>query len=202
MSKLWSVGRLQVYKSNAQLYSSSIVFGQKKIGFTANFRFFSYLVSIFAVQNIMEFKMKKVITALLLSIICFCSVLYAGHDVHITFQQLPNKAQQFIQEHFPNNKIAIAKKEIELASKSYDVIFTNGDKLEFGSNGNWTEIKCRNGAVPTAVIPQQILNYVNSTYPDNLIIEIERKRGYYEIKLSNRAEIKFDRRFNVIDIAF
>lgn len=89
---------------------------------------------------------------------------YAGHDKPITFDKLPAKAQQFIKTHFVNKKIAIAKKEVEFIGKSYDVIFTNGDKVEFSGDGNWTEVKCKYSEVPSAIVPKQILDYVAQNY--------------------------------------
>ena len=44
---------------------------------------------------------------------------------------MPQTAQTFIKTHFPDNKVAMAKMETDWFDKSYDVIFTNGDKLEF-----------------------------------------------------------------------
>ncbi len=147
--------------------------------------------------------MKTKILFLAIAIMLLSSaVIHAGYDKPIRFEQLPSKAQQFIKTHFPNSKIAIAKKEIEFIGCSYDVIFTNGDKLEFGKNGNWTEISCKYTKVPIEIIPPEILKYVKNNYPDEYVIEIDRKNNYYEINLSNRVEVEFSKRFEIIDIDF
>ena len=46
--------------------------------------------------------------------------------------------------------------ETDWFDKSYDVIFTNGDKLEFDKKGVWTEVNCKYSAVPVAVVPDAI----------------------------------------------
>ena len=120
-------------------------------------------------------------------------------DKAIPPSRLPKAALQTISAHLPGRKIAIAKVESELFSKSYTVIFTNGEKIEFDKSGDWTEVKCKSG-VPTQIVPSAIRTYVKNNYPDASIIQIERKRNEYEVKLSNRWEITFDSQMRVIDI--
>ena len=97
-------------------------------------------------------------------------------------------------------KHKFAKMETDWLDKSYDVIFTDGNKLEFDKQGNWKEINCKYSAVPAGVIPAQILKYVSENYPDAKVLKIERDKKDYEVKLSNRWELKFDLQFNLIDI--
>ena len=125
---------------------------------------------------------------------------HAGHDKPVTFSQLPTLTQQFIKKNFPHHKIALAKKESELMHHSYDVIFTTGDEMEFRQNGEWKKIKCRSSAVPAGIVPAPIVNYVRKNYQGAQIMEIGRKNNYYEVNLSNRLEIKFNKKFQVIEI--
>lgn len=76
----------------------------------------------------------------------------------------------------------------------------NGEKLEFDKAGEWTEVQCRQSEVPAQIIPKAIRNYVKTNYPAAKILQIERDKKEYEIKLSNRWEIKFDSKMRVIDI--
>ena len=68
--------------------------------------------------------------------------------------------------------------------------------------GNWEEVNCKYSSVPTAIIPAAIQKYVTTNYPDAKILKIERDKKDYEVKLSNRTELKFDLKFNLIDIDF
>ncbi len=143
--------------------------------------------------------MKKLIF-LLVCLFSIQTMAFADSDKPIQIGQLPTKAQQFISTHFKAHKVALAKMESGLFHKSYDVIFTNGEKLEFDSSGNWTEVKCEKTKVPAAVIPSAIASYVKENYPEASILKIERDSREYEIELSNRLEITFDTQFRVTDI--
>ena len=135
--------------------------------------------------------MKK-LAFLLAGLVVFQAAAFASDDKPIQVSELPT--------HFPDHKVAMAKVDSELFEKSYEVVFTNGDKVEFDRSGEWTEVQYRNGAVPSAIVPAEITKYVAANYPDAFIRSIERDRHDYEVKLSNRWEIKFDLNFNVIDL--
>jgi len=124
--------------------------------------------------------------------------LNASNDRPVTFEQLPQKAQQFIKQHFSNLQISIAKQDMDLTDKNYDVIFVNGDKIEFNSNGEWTNIDCKYGNVPDSAIPSEILNYVKTYHKDLTIIKIEKDRRNYEVKLKNKIELIFDYKYNFV----
>lgn len=143
--------------------------------------------------------MKKVLI-LLVCLFTLQTVAWADNDKPIRITQLPKQAQSFIKSYFANSKVALAKMETDWLDKSYDVIFTNGDKLEFDKKGAWTEINCKYSSVPIDVIPEPIRKYVSTNYSDAKVLKIEKDKHDYEVKLSNGLEIKFDLKFNVIDI--
>ncbi len=124
----------------------------------------------------------------------------ADEDKPVQVSQLPQKAQQFIQQNFASSKVALAKMDAEFLDKSYDVIFTNGNKVEFDRSGNWTEVDCKQGDVPTAIVPQAIREQVSTSYPDATIRKIERDRSRYEVKLSNGWELEYDTKFRLVDM--
>lgn len=126
--------------------------------------------------------------------------VYADDDKPIQFSELPQTAQQFVKQNFADKKVALAKMESDFFGKNYDVIFVNGDKVEFDRSGNWEKIKCKYSQVPTSLIPNQILVYVRDNYPDSKIIELEKERNTYEAKLSNSWELKFNKNFELIDL--
>ena len=117
---------------------------------------------------------------LLLLFVCLFTlqtIARADDDKPIQVSQMPQKAQQFIKQHFAGSNIAMAKVESDFLQKSYDVIFTDGNKVEFDKKGNWTEVNCKFS-----------------------VVKIERDKTDYEVKLSNGWELKFDSKFNLIDI--
>lgn len=135
--------------------------------------------------------MKKILL-LLVCLFSLQTVVRADDDRPIAVTQLPASAQQFIKKHFAGNQVAFAKMEKDWFSKSYDVTFTNGNKLEFDEKGEWTEVDCKYTSVPVAIVPKAIADYVAQNYKDVRILKIDRDTRDYEVKLSNRLELKFD----------
>lgn len=144
--------------------------------------------------------MKK-LTFILICLFTLCAItLRADNEKPIQVNQLPAAAQQFIKQHFADRKIVLAKMETELMSKSYEVIFADGDHIDFDGKGNWEEVDCKFSSVPTAVVPVRIMDYVRANYPDETVKKIEKDRREYEVKLSNRVELSFDLKYNLTDI--
>lgn len=144
--------------------------------------------------------MKKIILALaaIFSIGVFSAS--ADNDKIINKNQLPAKAQQFISEHFDGVDLSYAKEERDILKKSYEVRLANGIKLEFSDKGVWEEIDCQFSEVPAEIIPVEIKKYIDENFAGEKVISIERNRLNYEVKLSNRLELKFDKEFNIYDI--
>lgn len=144
--------------------------------------------------------MKKIILALaaIFSIGVFSAS--ADNDKIINKNQLPAKAQQFISEHFDGVDLSYAKEERDILKKSYEVRLANGVKLEFSDKGVWEEVDCQFSEVPAEIIPVEIKKYIDENFAGEKVISIERNRLNYEVKLSNRLELKFDKEFNIYDI--
>lgn len=147
--------------------------------------------------------MKRFLKVSIAALLCLFVVsvnAVASNDKPIEVSQLPQAAQQILKKDFAKMKVALAKMESGLFDTSYDIIFTNGDKVEFDRNGNWTELKCKYSQVPVRLIPAAISNYVKKNYPSAKILEIERDRSEYDVKLSTGMEITFNKKFQVTDI--
>ena len=144
--------------------------------------------------------MKKIIIIALAVFSLGILTANADNDRLIVKESLPKKAQLFIDSNFKNSKITYVKDERDFLERSYEVLFADGTKVEFDRNGEWKEVDCRRSSVPTAIVPAKILNYVNNSYPGVKVIQIERDRIDYEVKLSNNLELTFNKKFNIIDI--
>ena len=150
-------------------------------------------------SNFQKMNIMKKLLFLLLSVFTL-QVAQADNDKPITFDKLPAKAQTFIKQNFPTEKVAFTKMEKGFLDTSYDVVFVNGNGVEFDKNGEWTELDCKRSSVPTKAVPAQITKFVKESHPNATILKLERDRYTYEVKLSNFWEIKFDKQFNVIDM--
>lgn len=144
--------------------------------------------------------MKKFFLVALTLFVALSNVNADERDRVITKEQLPAAAQTLLATHFSDLKISLVKEDREFISRNYEVIFADGTKVEFTRNGEWKEVDCRRNAVPAALIPAEIKNFVAERYPDAKIIQIDRDSNDYEVKLSNKLELTFDKKFNIIDI--
>lgn len=124
----------------------------------------------------------------------------ADNNRIIAKDNLPQKSRQFIDRYFGDIKITYVKEERDFLEKSYEVMFADGTKVEFSRNGEWKDVDCRKSSVPSPIVPVRIMKYVKEHYPDVKIMQIERDKNDYELKLSNRLELTFDNKYNIIDI--
>ena len=60
--------------------------------------------------------------------------------------------------------------------------------------------RSRASVAGVSVIPAAIRKYISENYSDVKVLKIERDKKEYEVKLSNKWELKFDLQFNLIDI--
>ena len=118
----------------------------------------------------------------------------------INVSQLPEKAQTFLTTYFPEAKVSLARKEFDVTELSYDVIFTNGSKVEFDRKGEWTEVDCLTQPLPAGIVPATIEKVIKEQYPDTKATKIERDRREIDVKLSNRVELTFNKKMQLIDI--
>lgn len=144
--------------------------------------------------------MKRIFILLLTILPLISSTARAEKDRPITFEQLPQKAQQFIQKYFAEEKIAFAKSERDFFEMDYLVVFTSGKKIEFLRSGDWEKVDCRYSAVPAELVPEAIANKVKEMYPDAIICVIDKENNYTEVDLNNGLDLKFDKKYNLIAI--
>jgi hypothetical protein len=143
----------------------------------------------------------KKIVAIIVCLLTIHISAVASDDKPINFNQLPAESQQLIKKHFPEQSIALVKMERDFFDKSYEVIFTNGNKIEFDRRGSWLEIDCKYTHLPEDLIPIQIRVYVSKNYPNIKIYKIEKEeRNGHEVGLANGVNLEFDSRYNLIDI--
>ena len=120
-------------------------------------------------------------------------------DKPVTFNQLPAPAQTFINANYPNEKVSYATVDDDFFLPDYNVMLANGVKIQFEHSGALEKIESRTG-IPAELVPYQIRDYVKIHYPDATFVQYKIGKRSYEVKLSNRLEIKFNKNFNVIEI--
>lgn len=108
--------------------------------------------------------------------------------------EVPAAIQQFLNANFPSAQIAKVERENSGFGVEYEIKLSNGVKIDFDRGNNWEHVDCKKSAVnvPARIVPKSIASYVRRNYPQTQIIEIERERYGYDVKLSNRLELEFD----------
>ncbi len=124
----------------------------------------------------------------------------SGEDRPITFDKLPEPAQKFIKANFAGEKTALITKDKDIIAPDYEVTFVSGTSLEFDYKGGLKKIEAKAAGIDEKLIPEPIRTYVNDHFPGNRYIEYSIERNSYEVELSNRMELKFNSRFELIEI--
>lgn len=119
-------------------------------------------------------------------------------EVSITYDELPQAAKDLLNEFFPNVNLISIQKEVEDGQIEYEVKLANGFEIDFDADGSWTSIDGNGQAVPSGLIPEAILIYIQSQYPDVFVEEIEMKSQGYKVELSNDTDLYFDAEGNFI----
>lgn len=134
--------------------------------------------------------MKKILATMLLMVVASVSAtIFAGTPINQS--ELPKAAQSFITKYFPKDQVRKVEKDNGRRGMEYEVDFTSGAEVDFTSDGNWKEVKAaRDTSVPSAIVPAAIAKYVATNFKGQTIVEISRKRGGYEVELSNGSELK------------
>lgn len=142
--------------------------------------------------------MKKIVLSLLGLVVWAAS--WAAGDKLIRFEELPEAARTMVTRYFDAGEVASVKQEYEWFGSVYEVKFFDGTEIDFMGNGEWKEIDCSPRSVPDGLIPAEIDRLVKSRFSGRRIVKIDRDRRDWEVELDDGTELKFDLKFNLIDI--
>ena len=137
--------------------------------------------------------MKAVIVAGLL--MCVSMVGFSKGNIFVQGKdRLPVKAQNFINLNLEKERIVYVRESRTLfLRKEYLAVFANGLKIEFDSDGDWTDMLSDKKGLPQNLVPENVWLYVKEYYASTNVMEIEKKRkSVLRVLLSNRKEIFLD----------
>jgi hypothetical protein len=144
--------------------------------------------------------MKKIFVSAVLLFAGITASFAGDRERPITLDKLPAAAQEFLAANFKDLTLAYAVEDPKFIGSEYEVIYTDRTEVDFESNGEWSSVERKYAAVPAAIVPVQIADYVKKSFAGESIRKIDRDKYTWEVELSNGLEIKFDRNFQVIDI--
>ena len=117
----------------------------------------------------------------------------------ITIGKMPKTAQEFVTKYFHSMEVAVAKQEGAFWERSYEVIFCNGNKLEFDSMGKWTSVDCKYTGVPQEIVPAPIAGYINGKFPGAKVLKIEKDDRRIDVELDNGVDLEFTNSYQLIE---
>lgn len=144
--------------------------------------------------------MKKIFVSAALLFAGITASFAGDRERPITLDKLPAAAQEFLAANFKDLTLAYAVEDPKFIGSEYEVIYTDRTEVDFESNGEWSSVERKYAAVPAAIVPVQIADYVKKSFAGESIRKIDRDKYTWDVELSNGLEIKFDRNFQVIDI--
>ena len=134
--------------------------------------------------------MKNKIIFILLFV--FATIIYAKPKISPT--SLPKNAQEFIEWVYPQIPI----EEMKMDKSVYTVKLVNDAKISFTADGNWIKIDGYYNYVPEKVLPEAVINSINSFLSNSKISDVEKKAGVYKIRFSDRKVIRITDSGNII----
>lgn len=142
--------------------------------------------------------MKQIITAVAIFVLSLSCAM--ADDKPVSFDLLPAQAQTFVNANYPGEKVLYITVDDDLIRPDYKVVLVNGVEIQFNYDGSLEKIESKKAGVPESLVPAQILSYVRNHYPDAFVTEYEIGTRHYEVKLSNRLELTFNKHFQVIEL--
>ena len=132
--------------------------------------------------------------------LAFCMValflsLTGCTDRAVTPDQLPESITSFIQQNFPGTNLTYAESERCLTGKTYDIVLSDGTRIDFDTSGEWDKIEGTvTNPVPTHFIPETIVAHIQGQFPDAMILKVDKEKNGYEVELANGLELKYDKK--------
>ena len=99
----------------------------------------------------------KVAVATMLVLAC-ASLVSCRNETVITVGQLPEAAQNFLREYFPESPVSYVKKEKELKGSTYEAVLQDGTEIDFDSKGERDNADCKSATVPAAIVPSAVMS--------------------------------------------
>ena len=125
---------------------------------------------------------KLLVLGLILSL---SSSMVLGGDWVVPVSSLPQQSSAFINSVFPNTQVWRVKRKKD----KFKVKLSNGVGIDFYMNGDWKDIDGGWNSIPFSVLPAAVANTVKQTYPQAMMVDVEREWGNYKVKLNNMMKL-------------
>ena len=150
--------------------------------------------------------MKKIFFAMaMIAVMCLGmpSTMIASADNNATGIEANDnhpKITEFVAKYFPQATVLSVIRD----DHEWEVMLSDYTKIDFTLNYEWKKVDCEHSTtytvVPAELVPAQISTYVSTSFPNQSIVKIDKDRRDWEIELGNDLELKFDKKFNLIEM--
>mgnify|MGYP001033934110 FL=1 len=123
------------------------------------------------------------ITTLFAMLLVLFTVSCSSEDKEFDYAALPMSAQLFVKQYFADASYSRVEKEKDNGFWEYEVLLSDGSKVEFNEKGEWTSVECKYSEIPVGIIPTVIAEDIAKKYPDLKPYKIEKEVGGYEIDI-------------------
>jgi hypothetical protein len=137
-------------------------------------------------------------TKIILAASLFGFIISAQAQKKIEVSELPKPAQEFLQKHFSNTSVDIAKKDAEHGEKGYEVKLKDGTEVEFWKDGSYREVDGGDKPIPTDFIPQSVKDYVAKNHPNEKITHIDYGHKDLDVDLTNKIDLEFTKEGKIL----
>jgi hypothetical protein len=111
---------------------------------------------------------------------------------------VPVQATAFIDQYFPESSVVLVEIENDEGTREYSVWLNDGTKIEFDMQGDWKRVGRKKTGVPSILIPDTIMQYVKTHYPNNVVTKFSKKEYGYKLELSDDMDLRFNKQFQFI----
>lgn len=128
--------------------------------------------------------MKKLIMALVA--VMMLSVAATAGNIPIRYDKLPQQSKTFVKKYWLEANLNLIYK----TDFGYEVRMDNGVTVKFDRSGRWFSMTGFD-ALPTGMLPQGIMRYMDQYYPDEIILSVKKHSRGYDVTVTKGLVMKY-----------
>lgn len=144
--------------------------------------------------------MKKIMLVLACVMMAIC---IQAKDIvaKVTVEELPEKAQKFIKEHFQGVQVKSVMQETdEDGIIEYTVRLKDKTEIEFDMVGAWNFVLVKKAAMPRFIVPVKVQNAVDKQFANKIIKKVENDGYSFDFDFSDKTEAEINAQGDVIEV--
>lgn len=110
----------------------------------------------------------------------------------IGYEEVPAEIKSYVSTNFPQRVVLQAIKSKGHCDEAFEIKLDSNTTLEFNRKNEISEIES-DMALPQAVIPTNIWEYVTTNYSNNFITDWSRDKHNQEVQLNDGLKLEFNK---------